>query len=158
MARPGQKAEEPAGTVEVEEFSSNRIHLHAVVEGKDPAWLVYADAWHPGWKATVDGRTVPIVRANLGFKAIPIESGTHDVRLQFDPRLRTCVTWCFALVETVFGLTLCCALAVCVIREVIELSGDHNDAVITVGHEMGGLVFREDMVPRIQIEDRTKVT
>ena len=115
----GPESRESPGNVEVEEFSSNRIHLHAVVEGTDPAWLVYADAWHPGWKATVDGRTVPIVQASVGFKAISLESGRHDVRLQFDPRLRTWVTWSFALVETVFGLTLCGALAVCVIREVI---------------------------------------
>jgi hypothetical protein len=108
---------EPAGSVEVQAFSSNRLDVRTVVEGKDPAWLVYADAWHPGWKATVDGRPVPVVRANLGFKAVQIESGMHDVRWQFDPRRRTCVAWCFALLETLFGSTLCCALAVAVARD-----------------------------------------
>ena len=41
---------EPAGTVEVETFSANRLRIRVAVEGKDPAWLVYADAWHPGWR------------------------------------------------------------------------------------------------------------
>ncbi len=121
---------EPLGIVEVEKFSWNQVQVHAVVEGKDPAWLVYADAWHPDWKATVDGRTVPVVRANLGFKAVQIESGMHEVRWRFDPRRRTCVTWCFALIETVFGLTLCGGLAATVIHElrgerVVEKSTRH---------------------------------
>ncbi len=108
---------EPAGTVEVETFSANRLRIRVAVEGKDPAWLVYADAWHPGWRATVDGRTVPILRANLGFKAILVGCGIHDVRMRFDPRPRTWVAWCFALIETVFGMALCGGLVAAAIGE-----------------------------------------
>ena len=98
---------EPSGTVEVQRFSANRIEVRTVVEGKEPAWLIYADAWNPGWRATVDGHAVAILHANVGFKAVPIESGVHDVCLQYAPPRRTWVAWCFGLIEMLFGAALC---------------------------------------------------
>ena len=48
--------------------------------------MLYADAWHPGWEATVNGRRVPVRRGNLAYKAVQLEAGENVVRFRFrDP-------------------------------------------------------------------------
>lgn len=59
--------------------------LELAVEAASPGFLAYADGWAPQWRASVDGRPAPVLRANGNFKAVPIEAGTHAVRLEFDP-------------------------------------------------------------------------
>jgi hypothetical protein len=43
--------------------------------------------WHPYWKARVNGKAVPVYRANMAYKAIPIERGENLIELQFGSRL-----------------------------------------------------------------------
>ena len=43
------------------------------------------DNYDKGWKASVDGKNVPILRANYTFRAIPIEKGKHIVKFLYDP-------------------------------------------------------------------------
>lgn len=51
-----------------------------------PTWLVLADAWYPGWRATVDGEPVSVYRANLAFRAVALETpGEHVVEMVFVP-------------------------------------------------------------------------
>lgn len=50
-----------------------------------PSLLVYADTYYEGWRAFVDDREVPIVRANHAFKAVRVDPGQHLVRFVFDP-------------------------------------------------------------------------
>lgn len=46
-----------------------------------PALLVVAAAFFPGWSATVDGAPVEVLRADSGLVGLPLEAGTHQVRL-----------------------------------------------------------------------------
>lgn len=50
-----------------------------------PTYLVVADPWFPGWKATVDGRSAPITRIDNVLPAIKLDSGTHTVVYRFAP-------------------------------------------------------------------------
>ncbi len=50
-----------------------------------PALLVLNDTFYPGWRATVDGRAVPIYRANFLFRGVPVEPGSHTVVFEFTP-------------------------------------------------------------------------
>jgi hypothetical protein len=51
-----------------------------------PALLVTADAFDPGWHASVDGRRVDLVRANIAFRGVPVPAGRHVVELSYRPR------------------------------------------------------------------------
>ena len=44
-----------------------------------PAYLVFAETWYPGWSATVNGTSVPILRANLAFQAVAVPAGESEV-------------------------------------------------------------------------------
>ncbi len=48
--------------------------------------LTFLDAAYPGWQAYIDGKPVPILRANEVFKAVVVPPGTHHVRFAFCPK------------------------------------------------------------------------
>lgn len=98
--------------LDVVSFSSNRLRVRAEVTNPGPVWLVYADAWHPGWNARVDGKAVSVRQANLGLKAVKLEAGTHDVEFMFVDRFQTMLAWCVALIGTASGLAFCGVLLV----------------------------------------------
>ena len=48
--------------------------------------LVLSDTFYPGWRATVDGAAVEILRANGLFRAIRIPAGPHRVVFEYAPQ------------------------------------------------------------------------
>jgi hypothetical protein len=50
-----------------------------------PAFLVVADAWFPGWRASVDGAIVPLYRINGFLRGVALPAGAHRVRLEYEP-------------------------------------------------------------------------
>ena len=59
-------------------------HWSARVRVPERAYLLQREAWYPGWRARVDGRDVPVLRANVLFRAVLLEPGVHDVEVFFD--------------------------------------------------------------------------
>jgi hypothetical protein len=95
-----------AGTVQVTRFTLDELVAQTRVATPEGAWLVYADAFHPGWRATVDGRDVPIAEANLAFKAVRLPRGDHVVRFWFQPGLSYYASYALAVFGTACGLAL----------------------------------------------------
>ncbi len=60
-----------------------RLQAQVTVDG--PAYLVLKQAWYPGWRATVDGKRVPIFRADLALQAVPVPAGQHEVVVDYQP-------------------------------------------------------------------------
>jgi hypothetical protein len=50
-----------------------------------PAYLVLGEIWYPGWRATVNGADVPVLRANHALRAVALPAGESTVRLWFSP-------------------------------------------------------------------------
>lgn len=50
-----------------------------------PAYLVLVDAFYPGWRATLDGSSVPVLRANIGFRAVSMPAGRHRIEMTYRP-------------------------------------------------------------------------
>ncbi|HEY0672854.1 MAG TPA: hypothetical protein VGD27_11330, partial [Longimicrobiales bacterium] len=48
-----------------------------------PALLVVLDNYYKAWHAEVDGREVPLLRANHTFRAIPVPAGQHEVVMRY---------------------------------------------------------------------------
>jgi hypothetical protein len=55
------------------------------VEAASSGYLVLYDPWHPWWFASIDGRSAPILRANVLFRTVPVPAGRHTVRFEFRP-------------------------------------------------------------------------
>ena len=65
-------------------FSSRRVALE--VESQEASLLVVAQSFYPAWRASVDGRPAPLLRANHAFQAVPIPAGRHHVLLRYADR------------------------------------------------------------------------
>jgi hypothetical protein len=52
-----------------------------------PATVLVSEAYHPWWRATVDGRATPVLRAQIALMAVPVMPGRHRVELHFRPPL-----------------------------------------------------------------------
>ena len=67
-------------------LTSDRPQRVAIaVEAAADAWLVLADAWFPGWTATLDGVSTPVLRANYLVRAVAVPAGRHEVVFSYDP-------------------------------------------------------------------------
>ncbi len=77
--------------VTVASWAAERIALRADVAA--PGLLVLADAFYPGWQATVDGVPAPILRANLMFRGVAVAPGSHEVIFSYAP-----VSWRWGLI------------------------------------------------------------
>jgi hypothetical protein len=65
------------------QFARNRVAIEAIAD--KPGLLVLHDLHYPGWVAEVNGREMPIVRANLLFRAVEIPAGKNTVVFSFRP-------------------------------------------------------------------------
>lgn len=74
-----------AGRVDILEYTDTRVSLS--VSAPQAVTLILSDAWHPGWRATVNGSPTPIQRANLIFRALPAPAGESSVVFSFEPLL-----------------------------------------------------------------------
>ena len=78
----GQNYERLRLTYNVRQFDSNNIRIH-VVGAESGNWLYYADAWHPAWHVSVNGKEVPVTKANLAYKAVQLAAGENIVHFRF---------------------------------------------------------------------------
>lgn len=79
LARP--RSAEPTPRFTHYEPGRMRIEVNPVADGL----LIVSDLFYPGWKATVDGRAVEILRANYLLRAIPVTAGKHVVEMRYEP-------------------------------------------------------------------------
>ncbi|WP_374446596.1 hypothetical protein [Stella sp.] len=73
----------PAGQARI--TLRRREEVRVRVEMARDGHLVLGDRFDPFWRATVDGREVPVRRANRIFRAVAVPSGSHEVVFSFDP-------------------------------------------------------------------------
>lgn len=60
-------------------------HLQGEIALEQPAALFLSIPFDPNWQLLVNGEAQPIYRAQLGFMAIPLPAGQHQLELQFSP-------------------------------------------------------------------------
>ncbi|HUP90376.1 MAG TPA: YfhO family protein [Longimicrobiales bacterium] len=72
---------DPHGTVQWVKREPDRQVLK--VKTDRPALLVVLDNYYSQWRAKVDGKETPIVRANYAFRAVPLAAGEHEVAFDY---------------------------------------------------------------------------
>lgn len=70
-----------AGTCRMTSYTNTRIE--AQCEADKPAFAVFVEQYHSGWRAEVDQHPVPLERANLIGRAVRLTPGSHRVVLTF---------------------------------------------------------------------------
>jgi hypothetical protein len=83
-ARPSPSDARPAAGSAVIKLYENTV-IDVVVTADKPGYLVLADVWHPWWTAKVNGRHVPILKANVMFRSVRVPAGRSTVRFEFEP-------------------------------------------------------------------------
>lgn len=64
-------------------YGLNEVEL--TVRTPASGYLVLSDVYYPGWRATVDGVPVEILRADYILRAIPLSPGEHTIQMTFAP-------------------------------------------------------------------------
>jgi len=86
LSDPGLELPESApdsGAATITEFLPEAFTVE--VSTPENAILSLAHVDYPGWHATLDGESVPILRAYSTLSAVAIPAGTHTIRFTYDP-------------------------------------------------------------------------
>lgn len=77
------QAARQAGSVRIAAY--HNTHIEIEVESADGGYVVLNDIWHPWWFAERDGTDVPILKANVLFRAVEVPPGRHTITMTFEP-------------------------------------------------------------------------
>lgn len=70
-----------AGACSLESYANAR--LVATCSGAEAGVAVFVEQFDRGWQASVDGRAVPLARANLIMRGLPLGPGNHRIVLEY---------------------------------------------------------------------------
>ncbi|MBN1354258.1 MAG: YfhO family protein [Candidatus Omnitrophica bacterium] len=84
---------------EITSYNPNDIKLRASsgVNG----YLYFSDGYDSHWRAKVDGMDTKVYRADLGFKAIKLPRGMHEVEFRYVPQFFRCSLFSYYLTALV---------------------------------------------------------
>jgi len=71
------------GDAKIDLYKNQQVDLR--VQTKCPGVLVLSDNWFPGWNATLDGKSVPILEADGALRAIAVPRGVHRIEMRYSP-------------------------------------------------------------------------
>lgn len=101
-ARPSMeiRADVPVGyNITIDKYEPHSVV--ASVAADQNSVLVLGDVWYPGWRATVDGRKVDIMKADSVIRAIELPKGAHKVEFIYTP-----ASAYLGVLASVFGLAI----------------------------------------------------
>jgi hypothetical protein len=71
------------GQVKIEKYTPNDIKMNYQADRQ--GLLILTDSYYPGWEAKIDGKTVPIYRADYTFRGIVVPQGNHSIEFTYYP-------------------------------------------------------------------------
>jgi hypothetical protein len=69
--------------VKLTDYQNHKVKI--LTHTDQPALLVLADTYYPGWQAYVDNKPSKIYQANYAFRAVAVPAGEHQVEFIFKP-------------------------------------------------------------------------
>lgn len=101
---PPRRFDTGPGQVTVTSVDDGRATIEVSSGG---GFLVWSEAFYPGWQATIDGRPVDIERTDLHLQGVEVPAGRHRVEFSFHSRSLRLGTLLSALaLATCLGLML----------------------------------------------------
>ncbi len=79
----GIRRDVPPPVVTMVEHGEDTVRLNADLAAN--GWVVLTDTWYPGWKAYVEGRETPILRADVNFRALAVTAGKRRIVFRYEP-------------------------------------------------------------------------
>lgn len=83
--------------------SSNTHSASFLVSNSCDGYLVFSDAYYPGWRVSVDGKRTPILKANNLFSAVFLKAGKHKVEKFYRPNS--------LIIGALSSLVFCCIVS-----------------------------------------------
>jgi hypothetical protein len=71
------------GDAQLLEYGTSTVR--ATISSDADGFMVVGDRFDAGWRAWVDGREAPVVRANAIMRAVPVPAGEHTVEMRYEP-------------------------------------------------------------------------
>lgn len=93
-----------AGAASIASDTSQRVAITVDNTSGREAVLILRDTFFPGWNATLDGRSVPVERADSLFRGIRVPPGEHAVVFRY--RSRSAITGMAVSAVTMVALAL----------------------------------------------------
>jgi hypothetical protein len=82
LQKIGRRTFSPA-EITLASYRANRVELASFAE--DTAFVILADQYYPGWKATIDGERTPLYRANGVLRGVVVPPGSHTIVFRYAP-------------------------------------------------------------------------
>jgi hypothetical protein len=79
-----ERRNEPPGNAAVVRNEPNRVEVKT--KSLAPAILVLSANHYPGWRASVDGRSVDVIRVNYNLRGVAVPAGDHLVAFVYRPK------------------------------------------------------------------------
>jgi hypothetical protein len=79
----GSEPRASEGTCQLTRYAAESIEFEC--DAARPAYAVLADAYFPGWQATVNGAPAAILRANVAMRAVAVGTGHSRVSMRYRP-------------------------------------------------------------------------
>lgn len=74
-----------ASIIQLTDYDSDFVTY--AVDAKKNELALFSEIYYPkGWKITIDGQPVEMLRANYTLRALPIPAGKHTVEFRFEPQ------------------------------------------------------------------------
>jgi hypothetical protein len=82
-AKPAWRWQGPGGATAVR--WEPELREFALNSEEESGRFILIEQFYPGWRASIDGHTVPIERWNGAFQSVAVPPGSHAVRFQYRP-------------------------------------------------------------------------
>jgi hypothetical protein len=79
--RPLSTNDPSSESIRIEDYQPDRVEIAAELTSN--GLVVLADAFYPGWQATVDDKPAPILRTNRAMRGILVPAGKHRVIMYY---------------------------------------------------------------------------
>ena len=76
-------AQDASGSADVREFTPGHYRIH--YRSATPSLLRVGNAYFPGWKATLDGRGLPVLPVDYALMGVVVPAGQGDLTMDYHP-------------------------------------------------------------------------